>query len=100
MTHLRLGHHGRLIEEWQAIESAALDTVIAMGGTVDRQRPPLFAAALKAAKRVVDPEGFAQSRSPDRSLRRRSQLLTGANLHWSKSAFVDLHRTSNEQNAN
>ena len=67
-----LGHHGRLIEQWQAIKSAALDTVIAMGGTVthhhavgrhhrpwyDRQRPPLFAAALKAAKRVVDPEGL------------------------------------------
>ena len=67
-----LGHHGRLIEEWQAIKSAALDTVIAAGGTVthhhavgrhhrpwyDRQRPPLFAAALKAAKRAVDPQGL------------------------------------------
>jgi len=67
-----LGRHGRLIEEWQAIKSAALDTVIAAGGTVthhhavgrhhrpwyDRQRPLLFAAALKAAKRAVDPEGM------------------------------------------
>jgi alkyldihydroxyacetonephosphate synthase len=71
-TFQALGRHGRLIEEWQAIKSAALDTVIAGGGTVthhhavgrhhrpwyDRQRPPLFAAALKAAKGAVDPRGL------------------------------------------
>jgi FAD/FMN-containing dehydrogenase len=34
ITFHTLGHHGRLIEEWQAIKSAALDTVIAKGGTV------------------------------------------------------------------
>jgi alkyldihydroxyacetonephosphate synthase len=67
-----LGRHGRLIEEWQAIKSAALDAVIESGGTVthhhavgrdhrpwyDRQRPPLFAAALRAAKTAVDPQGL------------------------------------------
>ena len=54
------------------IESAALDAVTGNGGTVthhhavgrdhrpwyDRQRPPLFAAALKAAKATLDPLGL------------------------------------------
>jgi alkyldihydroxyacetonephosphate synthase len=67
-----LGRHGKLIEQWDAIKSAALDVVIAEGGTVthhhavgrdhrpwyDRQRPPLFAAALKAAKQALDPQGL------------------------------------------
>ena len=66
------GRHGALIEQWRAIKSAALDAVIDAGGTVthhhavgrdhrpwyDRQRPPLFAEALKAAKRAVDPRGL------------------------------------------
>jgi alkyldihydroxyacetonephosphate synthase len=66
------GHHGRLLEQWQAIKSAGLDAVIAAGGTVthhhavgrhhrpwyDRQRPPLFGAALKAAKQALDPQGL------------------------------------------
>jgi alkyldihydroxyacetonephosphate synthase len=66
------GRHGALIEQWRAIKSAALDAVIEAGGTVthhhavgrdhrpwyDRQRPPLFADALKAAKRAVDPQGL------------------------------------------
>jgi alkyldihydroxyacetonephosphate synthase len=66
------GRHGRLIEHWQAIKGAALDTIITAGGTVthhhavgrhhrpwyDRQRPPLFAVALKAAKQAVDPQGL------------------------------------------
>jgi alkyldihydroxyacetonephosphate synthase len=67
-----LGRHGALIEQWSIIKSAALDAVIAHGGTVthhhavgrdhrpwyDRQRPPLFAAALKAAKQAIDPQGL------------------------------------------
>jgi alkyldihydroxyacetonephosphate synthase len=67
-----LGDHTHLLRQWQEIKSAALDTVIAAGGTIthhhavgrhhrpwyDRQRPPLFAAALKAAKRAVDPQGL------------------------------------------
>ena len=66
------GRHGKLIEQWHAIKSAGLDAVIAGGGTVthhhavgrdhrpwyDRQRPPLFAEALKAAKRALDPHGL------------------------------------------
>ena len=58
------GRHGQLITQWKTIKSAALDAVIDGGGTVthhhsvgrdhrrwyDRQRPPLFAAALAAAK--------------------------------------------------
>ena len=67
-----LGRHGELLEQWRAIKSAALDAVIEGGGTVthhhavgrdhrpwyDRQRPPLFAEALKAAKRTLDPQGM------------------------------------------
>ncbi len=66
------GRHGALIEQWHAIKSAGLDAVIAGGGTVthhhavgrdhrpwyDRQRPPLFAEALKAVKRALDPHGL------------------------------------------
>ena len=66
------GRHGALIEQWRGIKSAALDAVIDSGGTVthhhavgrdhrpwyDRQRPPLFADALKAAKRALDPQGL------------------------------------------
>jgi alkyldihydroxyacetonephosphate synthase len=67
-----LGSHGHLIEQWEAIKTAASDALIEAGGTIthhhavgrhhrpwyDRQRPPLFAAALKAAKRAVDPQGL------------------------------------------
>jgi alkyldihydroxyacetonephosphate synthase len=67
-----LGRHGQLIEQWQAIKTAASDALIAAGGTIthhhavgrdhrpwyDRQRPALFAAALKAAKRALDPQGM------------------------------------------
>ena len=59
-------------EQWHAIKSAGLDAVIRGGGTVahhhavgrdhrpwyDRQRPPLFAEVLKAAKRALDPQGM------------------------------------------
>jgi alkyldihydroxyacetonephosphate synthase len=67
-----LGRHGQLIEQWQAIKHAASDALIAEGGTIthhhavgrdhrpwyDKQRPDLFAAALKAAKHAVDPQGL------------------------------------------
>lgn len=66
-----LGRHGTLLEQWQAIKNAASDALIAAGGTIthhhavgrdhrpwyDRQRPELFAAALRAAKRELDPQG-------------------------------------------
>jgi alkyldihydroxyacetonephosphate synthase len=67
-----LGEPGSLGAQWRAIKSAALDAVIDNGGTVthhhavgrdhrpwyDRQRPPLFAAALRAAKKTLDPQGL------------------------------------------
>jgi alkyldihydroxyacetonephosphate synthase len=67
-----LGRHGALLEQWQAIKNAASDALIEAGGTIthhhavgrdhrpwyDRQRPPLFAAALKAAKSALDPQGL------------------------------------------
>jgi alkyldihydroxyacetonephosphate synthase len=66
------GRHGDLIAQWHTIKSAGLDAVIANGGTVthhhavgrdhrpwyDRQRPELFAAALRAAKAAMDPQGL------------------------------------------
>jgi alkyldihydroxyacetonephosphate synthase len=67
-----LGRHGALLEQWQAIKNAASDALIEAGGTIthhhavgrdhrpwyDRQRPGLFAAALRAAKRELDPQGM------------------------------------------
>ena len=67
-----LGEPGRLGAQWRAIKGAALDAVIENGGTVthhhavgrdhrpwyDRQRPPLFADALRAAKKALDPQGL------------------------------------------
>jgi alkyldihydroxyacetonephosphate synthase len=66
------GRHSDLIAQWHTIKSAGLDAVIANGGTVthhhavgrdhrrwyDRQRPELFAAALRAAKAAMDPQGM------------------------------------------
>ncbi len=67
-----LGRHGSLLQQWQAIKNAASDALIEAGGTIthhhavgrdhrpwyDRQRPELFAAALRAAKKALDPEGM------------------------------------------
>jgi alkyldihydroxyacetonephosphate synthase len=67
-----LGRHGRLVEQWHRIKTAASDALIEAGGTIthhhavgrehrpwyDRQRPPLFAAALKATKQALDPMGL------------------------------------------
>jgi alkyldihydroxyacetonephosphate synthase len=66
-----LGRHGALSDQWRAIKTSASDALIAAGGTIthhhavgrdhrpwyDRQRPDLFAAALTAAKRTIDPHG-------------------------------------------
>jgi alkyldihydroxyacetonephosphate synthase len=67
-----LGRHDDIESQWRAIKSAAGDALIASGGTIthhhavgrdhrpwyDRQRPDLFAAALRAAKRALDPQGL------------------------------------------
>jgi alkyldihydroxyacetonephosphate synthase len=67
-----LGRHGELERQWHAIKAAAGDALIGAGGTIthhhavgrdhrpwyDRQRPPLFATALRAAKRALDPQGL------------------------------------------
>ena len=64
--------HSELSAQWHTIKSSGLDAVIANGGTVthhhavgrdhrpwyDRQSPPLFTAALKAAKAIMDPQGL------------------------------------------
>jgi len=66
-----LGRHGALMKQWQAIKNAASDALIEAGGTIthhhavgrdhrpwyDRQRPELFATALRAAKKELDPHG-------------------------------------------
>jgi alkyldihydroxyacetonephosphate synthase len=71
-TFLALGRRGGELEQWHAVKSAACDAVIRHGGTIthhhavgrihrpwyDRQRPELFAAALGAAKAVLDPQGL------------------------------------------
>jgi alkyldihydroxyacetonephosphate synthase len=67
-----LGRHGALEAQWRAIKTAGADALMAAGGTIthhhavgrhhrpwyDRQRPPLFAAALAATKRELDPQGL------------------------------------------
>ena len=67
-----LGRHGALLAQWQAIKDAASDALIAAGGTIthhhavgrdhrpwyDRQRPELFADALRAAKKQLDPQAI------------------------------------------
>ena len=67
-----LGRHGALMEQWHTIKSAASDALIGAGGTIthhhavgrdhrpwyDRQRPELFAGALRAVKRTLDPGGM------------------------------------------
>jgi alkyldihydroxyacetonephosphate synthase len=64
-----LGRRGGEIEMWRELKRASGDAVIANGGTIthhhavgrdhrpwyDRQRPDLFAEALRAAKRSLDP---------------------------------------------
>ena len=65
------GKKGDLLRQWDEIKAAASETIIRLGGTIthhhavgrdhrpwyDRQRPELFAAALGAAKKALDPAG-------------------------------------------
>jgi alkyldihydroxyacetonephosphate synthase len=70
-TILAPARRGEELEQWARIKRAASDAVIAAGGTIthhhavgrdhrpwyDRQRPELFAEALRAAKAALDPSG-------------------------------------------
>ncbi|MFO1319329.1 MAG: FAD-binding oxidoreductase [Burkholderiales bacterium] len=67
-----LPQRGAELEQWRTIKQAASDALIAAGGTIthhhavgrdhrpwyDRQRPDVFAEALRAAKRALDPKGL------------------------------------------
>jgi alkyldihydroxyacetonephosphate synthase len=71
-TFIAPGRTEALLEQWAAIKTAASEAILAGGGTIthhhgvgrthrawyDRQRPDPFAAALRAAKRAVDPNGI------------------------------------------
>lgn len=66
------GRRGAELEQWADIKTAAADAILREGGTIthhhavgrdhrpwyDRQRPALFADALRAAKRTLDPAGL------------------------------------------
>lgn len=70
-TWFGMGAQGSEVTQWAEIKAAASEAIDAAGGTIthhhavgrmhrpqyDRQRPDLFAAALRAAKRAVDPGG-------------------------------------------
>jgi alkyldihydroxyacetonephosphate synthase len=71
-TVLAPGRAGAELEQWAAIKTAASDALLRHGGTIthhhavgrdhrpwyDQERPELFADALRAAKRVLDPTGI------------------------------------------
>lgn len=66
------GAWGRTVEQWDEIKAAVSEALIASGATIthhhavgrdhrpwyDRQRPELFAAALRAGKATLDPAGI------------------------------------------
>jgi len=66
------GTRGSELSQWAEIKAAASEAVLAAGGTIthhhavgrdhrpwyDRQRPDVYAAALRAAKASVDPDGI------------------------------------------
>jgi alkyldihydroxyacetonephosphate synthase len=66
------GRPGGQLEQWAAIKEAAADAIVSNGGTIthhhavgrdhrpgyDRERPDLFADALRAAKRTLDPHAI------------------------------------------
>jgi alkyldihydroxyacetonephosphate synthase len=66
-----MGKQGSELSQWAEIKHAASEAVLDAGGTIthhhavgrmhrpqyDRQRPDLFADALRAAKRALDPNG-------------------------------------------
>jgi len=69
VTVIAPGRPGARLDQWATVKSAAMDAIDRLGGTVthhhavgrdhrpgyDRQRPELFAAALRAAKTELDP---------------------------------------------
>ena len=71
-TFAGMGSQGAEERQWADLKAAASEAVVAAGGTIthhhavgrmhrpgyDRQRPDLFAAALRAAKRTLDPRGL------------------------------------------
>ena len=71
-TWFGMGRQGSERSQWAEVKAAASEAVLAGGGTIthhhavgrmhrpqyDRQRPELFAAALRAAKQAVDPDGM------------------------------------------
>jgi alkyldihydroxyacetonephosphate synthase len=71
-TFAGMGSQGAEERQWAELKSAASEAVVAAGGTIthhhavgrmhrpgyDRQRPDLFAEALRAAKRTLDPRGL------------------------------------------
>jgi alkyldihydroxyacetonephosphate synthase len=71
-TWFGMGAQGSELTQWAEIKAAASEAVLAAGGTIshhhavgrmhrpqyDRQRPELFASALRAAKQAVDPTGM------------------------------------------
>jgi alkyldihydroxyacetonephosphate synthase len=71
-TVLAPARRGAELEQWDEVKAAASDAIEAAGGTIthhhavgrdhrpwyDRQRPDLFADALRAAKAAVDPNGI------------------------------------------
>jgi alkyldihydroxyacetonephosphate synthase len=70
-TFLAPGKAGAELEQWAEIKAAASEAILASGATIthhhavgrthrpwfDRERPELFAEALRAAKRALDPQG-------------------------------------------
>jgi alkyldihydroxyacetonephosphate synthase len=71
-TFLAQARRGSELSQWAELKAAASDAVLAAGGTIthhhavgrthrpwyDRERPEPFAAALRAAKRALDPAGI------------------------------------------
>jgi alkyldihydroxyacetonephosphate synthase len=71
-TVLAPARRGAELEQWQTVKDAASEAVLAAGGTIthhhavgrdhrrwyDRQRPDLFAEALRKAKAALDPGGI------------------------------------------
>jgi alkyldihydroxyacetonephosphate synthase len=71
-TCLAPARRGSEVAQWDEVKAAASEAIIAAGGTIthhhavgrdhrpwyDQQRPDVFASALRAAKRAVDPAGI------------------------------------------
>jgi len=71
-TVLAQARPGAELEQWSEIKAAASEALLAAGGTIthhhavgryhrpwyDQERPPLFAEAFRAARRVLDPTGI------------------------------------------